>query len=622
MRHDTGVALREQRPATPTDLARLGLAVAAAIACLIGFAGCFGGGSGSSDATPREDEATGNAPPSTSRAPPSPADPGPGRIVGYVRDVNGNPVAGARVRVSGMGRTTRASTQGRYVLPVPRAARTLVAEHPAHVPETVALTREVVRGRRVDFSLAATRVIRGAPNSADALIFWANCSKLAELSAAQLEHLVADGVDGFVCMTGRLYTMGGEDRFTADDPARVADAAYEFQRNLRRSPLVKLARTRRLMLYLGFKAANYTNFNTPFQDWFDDSGWSRDVLRPAREIAAAARSLGFLGVALDQELYPAKDRNLSASWNWNYPGSNRSEQDVRRQVERRGRELMRALLAGYPGLELVAYNTKLPASWSEKVQEVINDEPGAFADDVRLDLWAGLAGVTGYTAIRWLDSINYKAPHIGRDWSVALRYNANSTYSLLSRRVPNWGYASSRLHLSPFSWIDEGPADSDFDDARDPSYVADQLAAFRSWGTGGMFANYTYRGPVGFDYEPYVRALRSASTPGIVDDEPPQLSVTSPAGGKAIAVSQDRLEIAGTAHDNLAIRVVRWHDAKGRSGTARLDWRAEDSLNPDGTWVTEWRTDAIPLSPGMNRIAVVAEDIKGLATVRTLSIRR
>jgi hypothetical protein len=585
--------------------------------------GCFD----DQDARPEEEGARAPEPPHQAGSGPASAakplaNPGPGRITGYVRDVNGHPVAGARVRIGGMRRGTRANSRGRYVLRVPRGARALVAKQSAYATQAVRLTRRAVRGHRIDFSLAATRVeSAAASNSADALIFWLDCSQVAEISAGELNRLVADGVDGFVCMAG-LHTMGGVNRFTGDVNASLDGAAYGLQRRLRGSAVAKLARRGRLRLYLGFKAADYFNPRTPFKEWFDDAEWSRSVLKPVRELAAAAGSLGFAGVALDQELYPGKDGAQTASWNWNYPGNNRSEQEVRAQVERRGRQLMGTMLAGYPGLELVAYDTMIAGTWADKVQEVVNDKFGVYRDDVRVDLWAGLSSVPGYAAIRWFDATFFKTPHIGGDWSVALGDNANSTYSVLSRRFPNWDYASSRLHVTPFSWIDEGPNEGKFDDVREPNEVADQLAAFRDWGTGGMFGNYAYGRPSGFDYEPYVDAMRSASAPGLVDREPPELSVRSPAGGGAIDATGDHLELAGTAHDNYAIRAVRWYDAKGRFGTAELTWEADDSLSPDRTWVTRWRVRDVPLSPGVNRIAVVAEDIKGLATVSRLTVRR
>jgi hypothetical protein len=604
-------------------IAGLGLVLIAAIIGAILLVGT----SGNEDAPPDEEGARGSEPPqqggsgSASGAKPL-ANPGPGRITGYVRDVNGNPIARARVRVGGTRRGTLANSKGRYVLRVPRGARTLLAQRSAYATQAVRLTRRAVRGRRIDFSLAATRIERAtAPNSADVLIFWGDCFQVAEVSAAELNRLVANGVDGFVCMAGRLRTMGGRPHFTGDANASLDGAGYELQRRLRQSAAVKLASNGRLRLYLGFKTADYFNPRTPFKEWFDDAEWSRGVLEPVRELAAAARSLGFAGVAMDQEPYGGKGGAI-ASWNWNYPGNTRSEQEVRAQVERRGRQLMTTMLDVYPGLELLAYFTRVSGTWADKVQEVVNDQFGVYRDDVRVDLWAGLSSVPGYAAIRWFDSIFYKSPHIGGDWSVALEDNANSTYSVLSRRFPNWDYASSRLHVTPFSWIGDGPNQGPFDDARAPDEVADQLAAFRDWGTGGMFANFAYRGPTGFDYEPYADAMRNASTPALVDREHPELSVMSPAGRGAIDATGDDLDLAGTAHDNYGIRVVRWYDAKGRFGTAELTWEAEENLTPDRRWVTRWRIRGVPISPGINRITVVAEDIKGLATVRRLTVRR
>jgi hypothetical protein len=592
-----------------TTVAAVGLAAVAVIAAAVSLGWLTSGGGGSDEARPKVAGPGG--------VPKPLATPPAGHVAGYVRDVNGNPVPGARVRVAGTRRETTASSTGRYELPIPPGDRTLVAEHPAHAAQQVALSPESDRGNRLDFSLAVTEQDRAAGrNSADVLIFWAGCTAVADLSPAELDRLMEAGVKGFVCSVGRLPSMGGEDGFTGDPDARLRGASFRLQRRLRDSPVVNRARKGQLRLYLGFHASDYNNRHTPFKDWFDDRAWSRDVLTPVRDLAAAARSLGFVGVAIDQELYPVSGGDETARWTWDYVGSDRSEQEVRTQVELRGRQLMAAMLAGFPGLELVAYNTQISGDWTEKVQEEVNGQPNAFAKDVRIDLWDGLSSVQGYAAIRWLDAIFYKSPHVTDDWSEALEYNANRIYSLLSRRWSNWPYASSRLHVTPFSWIDEGP--SDFAEARDPGYVADQLAAFRTWGTGGLFANYAYGDPAKFDYGPYTDAMRRASTPAMVDWKPPALSITSPAGEDAVDATRDHLDVHGTAGDEFGIRVVRWYDSRGGFGTAELTWDAEDGGDAD----TRWRIDDVPLSPGTNRITIVAEDIKGLASERTLTIRR
>jgi hypothetical protein len=79
-------------------------------------------------------------------------------------------------------------------------------------------------------------------------------------------------------------------------------------------------------------------------DWFDHRRWRRGVLPRVEELAAAARRLGFAGLAVDQELYTNSD---SATWDWNYPGHTQPERKVRDEVRQRGAEVMTAMLRGF-----------------------------------------------------------------------------------------------------------------------------------------------------------------------------------------------------------------------------------------------------------------------------------
>jgi hypothetical protein len=304
----------------------------------------------------------------------------------------------------------------------------------------------------------------------------------------------------------------------------------------------------------------------------------------------------------------------AASWAWSYPGNRRNERTVREQVTQRGRQLMKAMVRAYPGLELIGYDVKLPESWAERIQAEVNGVHHAFASDVRVDLWDGLSSVQGYTAIFWMDAMFYKTPHHGT-WDTALQYNLNRIYSLLSRRFSNWSYASARLHVSPFSQIDAGP--TDFERARDPGYVAEQLEEFRRWGSGGAFANYDYAGLGDFDYGPYEDAMRKASTPGRVDRRAPDLSLTSPADNRRAAGRT--LDLRGVASDNFAIRAVRWYDDRGREGVAKLS--APGGI-PAAEWRLRWSIEDLHVPPGTTQITISAEDTKGLATLRTLTVTR
>jgi hypothetical protein len=457
-------------------------------------------------------------------------------------------------------------------------------------------------------------MILGEVNSADRMVFWTRCDDVAALTDAELDHWKGRGVDGFVCMVGYLYGLGGSADFTGTAHARLAGARYALERRLRDADLGARARRRGMKLYLGFYASNYFNRRTPFVDWFDHRRWTRTLIPRVRELASAARRLGFAGLALDQELY----RDERSSWDWNYRRHGRSESEVRAQVRQRGAQLMTAMVRGFPGLELMAYYTKIPGSWEELVHERANNLPNVFRDNVQIDLWDGLSSIRGYHAIRWMDAIFYKTVQLPEaTWDAALQYNANAVYSALSRRFSNWAYASSRLHLSPFSWISSGQ--SDWEQARGPDQVEEQLEAFRKWGTGREFANYAYNGLREFDYSPYVSAMRTASTPGQVDSTPPGLSITQrsrDAGGR-------RLTLRGFATDNFAIRAVRWRVRARRSGVMRLRWVVESGDAGSG-WHsrTLWTARGIPLSARTTTIEVSAEDIKGLTTVRTVRVRR
>jgi hypothetical protein len=440
--------------------------------------------------------------------------------------------------------------------------------------------------------------------SADRLIFWLDCDRLVGATNAELAAWKHRGVDGFVCMTGRLRGLGGTQSLIDDPAKRLIGGQFRLQRALRDSQIVSRAKARGMKMYLGVKLANYFNTATPLRDWFADAAWSKQVVPKMKGLAATAKLFGFAGIAFDQELYPQQGGVETATWDWNYPGNTHSEAAVRAKARQRGRELMSAIVGAFPGAELMAYDVQLPESWAELVQREVNGIENAYAANLDIDFWDGLLSVNGYGAVRLVDAIFYKAPHRGT-WDNALQYNVNRLASLFSHRLSNWDYASSRLSVTPFSWIDPGPNPSDFDDARSPDYVRDQLLAFRKWGMGGEFANYVHGNLHSFDYSPYVGAMRAASRPASIDRVKPTLAVADSDAGPTSA-------IAGTAHDDLAVWAVRWQDNLGGSGVARLDWQIiSGDYNSGYDWQTRWSVPGRALTPGATRVTITAEDIKG-----------
>lgn len=454
----------------------------------------------------------------------------------------------------------------------------------------------------------------GAADSADRMILWVPCGDVVALSDAELDTWRDRGVDGFVCMAGHLRGLGGSQDFTGDPNASLSSSNYELQRSIRDSNIVARAGRRGMKLYLGVKLVNYYNPRTPLVDWFDEDGWSRQVLPKMRDLAAAAHLHGFAGLTFDQELYPQKGGVTSATWSWNYPGNTHTEQQVRAMAQQRGEQLMATILGVFPQVEIATHWVRFSDSWLEFVQRDVNGFQNTYASRLDVDFWDGMTRPEGYGAIRMFNSGFYKDSHRA-NWDDALRYEQNRVYAYLSRELSNWDYASSRVHLSPFSWIDAGPKPSAYDDARPPAYVAEQLRAFSRWGAGGEFANFVYGGLGRFDFGPYAGAMRAASAPVDVDRSPPSLQGTRVASGA----------LAGTASDNLAIRVVRWSDDRGRSGAAELTWQPSAGEPATGTAATptRWTIGAKAPHPKARSVRVWAEDIKGYASQPTqIQLRR
>ena len=468
-------------------------------------------------------------------------------------------------------------------------------------------------------------------NSGDSIIFWANCSEIAKLSDAQLDEWQNRGVDGFVCVHQHLWGLGGSQQFDRDPDAALGGKTFELQRAIRDSRIVQRAKKKGMKMYLGFYLANSRdNATTPLVDWFDNAGWDQVVLPAIRDIVGTAEVLGFHGVAFDQEQYRAGED--AQNWPWNYPGNTRAEPEVRSEVAERGRQTMEAMLEVFPRLELLTYAYAFEGDWKSVVQKRFNNIDDFGTSSTFIDWYSGLSSVEGYDSIRLFSTAFYKVFTPARDWETALAHEYSTIYSLFSRRLPNWSYAAPRMHLAPAIWIDNGDGDSPdgYDAARPPEYVDGQLQALRKWAAGREVVIFAYHGLYGttagkyedaFDYGPYVAAMKRASTPGDVDKTDPWLSVTGPTGGPTYHTPGDTVALQGLAGDNLALRVVSWKNDRGGQGAAQMDWQVRCGDHRSGyDSQFAWTTGDIGLKPGANRIAVIAEDTKGLRVTHELTV--
>jgi hypothetical protein len=445
-----------------------------------------------------------------------------------------------------------------------------------------------------------------APSGAAAsrLVFWTGCDDIVGLSNAELDQWRSRGVGGFVCVIQRLPGLGGDQSFRADPKATLAGDSYSLQRRIRQSKIVERAKARGIKLWLGFYLSNYYNHSTPLENWFDDAAWSKELLPRIGDVAGTAKTLGFAGLAFDEEMYD------NGTWDWHFPGNRHSPSQVRAQARTRGAQMMRAILRGFPSVDLIDYGTYFPDGWNALVQREINGDRGAYRDSVQIDFWDGLTSVRGFGAVRFLDATFYKTPHLsGATWDNALVYNTNRSMAYFSRTLENWAYASSRVNVSPFAWIDgDVENEGSFTAPRPPDYVAEQLAAFRRRGMGGMFGVYAYSGLDGdFDYTPYVNGMKAAAQPGVVDSQAPSVTVDDARRDGATVT------LTGTATDNMAVRSVRWRVGT-TVGVAPMRWTVNSgNYYTSYQWQMDW-TATVPASAGQT-IAVIAQDTAGKTAI-------
>ena len=350
-----------------------------------------------------------------------------------------------------------------------------------------------------------------------------------------------------------------------------------------------------MKMYLGAYLSNYNNTATPLVDWFDDGAWQQVALPRLADLAGAASSSGSHGLALDQELYGQTGGVQTATWEWDYPGNTHSEAEVRDAARRRGAQVMETLLGEFPGAELAVYNFSFPGDWNELVKQEVNGVEDAADDLLHLDFWDGMTSVEGYSAIRFYNSIFYKTPHLGT-WDAALTHDTNQIFAAFSRGFENWEYASERVHLSPFSWLNAGPDEtSAFDDARSPEYVVRAARGVQEVGYRRRVRQFRLR-----------RARSRSSTRTTwtrcrpLAAPAPWTRPTRPLRSRP----RPRRAITGTATDNLGIKAVRWQDDQGGSGVARCIGRcsaATTTPGSSGRCAGRCRPGAEPGSVGADR---------------------
>ena len=344
--------------------------------------------------------------------------------------------------------------------------------------------------------------------------------------------------------------MGGTQAFTGDLGSDLNASSYTLERTLAASTFASRARALGMTAFLGFYLVKYemserlwpSGSTTPPGPRQCSPTSVGSVPRRRRSVSGASRSIRS----------STRRRVCStASWNWDYPGNVHGEQAVRKEVSLRGQQLMTALLQGFPGVSIVAYNTLFPGTWDALVQQVGKGLKDPYGQTVQTNFWDGLTRVDGYRRVLFLDASFYKQTGIsGASWNAALQYQQNSFFSVLSQQLSNWSYAWSRIDESPFAWIDGDVAhEGSYAAPRSTSYVAKQLGAFEQWTMDGTYGIYAYNPLSQFDYGPYVPALRKTARAKDPRPSAPGLTVLSASRRGAASETDGTVVIHGYATD-------------------------------------------------------------------------
>jgi hypothetical protein len=259
---------------------------------------------------------------------------------------------------------------------------------------------------------------------------------------------------------------------------------------------------------VGFYTTNYYDPRAPIAPWFDDSGWAAGV-DAIRQVAATADAAGVGALAFDTEPY-AGEGGVKHDDQWSDIGPAAGEantEDLHAQARIRGEQVGEAI-AGAGITELLAYGAYFSQSYWGHVQRAVNamtDED--FAHDLGIDFWAGVIA-TGIQQITFENAVFYKGNILpGYSWESAFADDRAQSEAYWQER---FGADASKARWAPMLWIDDGSPDSQYESTIfSPAQEQHRFTAAMSIATGPVVM-YGHRFAGGFDYSPYVPALRAA----------------------------------------------------------------------------------------------------------------
>lgn len=567
-----------------------------------------------------------------------------------------------------------------------RPASTPATAAPAALPVLAALPAPSPHGA-ANASPAAVAVVVAAPaptvtagaasNVSDLNAKWAAqlgpqgngypTSQIEDMDASDFTFFAGKGTDAWVLKSPYQTFVGmGDDQEYPPNPigADLSAAKYGDARKIRDVVMPKInAAGSKLILVTNLKNPKPANSSFIFTGIFPDGRrsdgssvgggtWLTDTspstVQRVKDWVSFALAVGVYGLMFDGEDYPANDSTKVAIW---------GSQEWVQQWRDRGYELGVGLAQANPDLRLFSYTNFLPGSAEEVVRGESFDPTGANVGYSNVNFWYGVTlgmadtAPTGQWCIQFCEATTYFR---GPAYQGYRQLDINRVAAYLSKKWPHWWRVADRLAVQPFIWIDKGVyvggvPNGNQDIPYSPSQLSSDKAVLRNWhmvtvNDPRVQQEFVYESDLKnqtLDCSPvttwptgYGTDLDYLSTPTVVANNPPGLTITAPANNSSTSASSITT-VTGNASDDFGVVVVWWeNDAfpvgnANRKGHVAMTW---NPLSGSATTSFTWQLDLslqgsgspagpIPLAVGVNNITFTARDSKGATTsvVRTVT---
>lgn len=183
---------------------------------------------------------------------------------------------------------------------------------------------------------------------------------------------------------------------------------------------------------------------------------------------------------------------------------------------------------------------------------------------------------------------------------------SSGSYATTSPSIDLGGSASDNVGVTQVTWSASGGASGTAAGTTNWSVTGISLSAGQNTITviAQDAAGNEGTATISVSYTPPLSV--SSTNTSSTDTQAPEVAITSPTTDTSYTTSNSKVNLAGTASDNVGVTQVTWSSTGGGSGTA------------SGT--TSWSINGLRLASGANTITVTAEDAAGNQSKATITV--